>query len=127
MSAFSDSREVVTVTIASGATLSDAAELRRKQIVGVVLPAAFAANTARLLFQVSVDGSNFYQLADADDEAYQLTVTTAPASRVRYIEPVSLLSAGSVKVGTYQSDASTAVNQDAEREIGLIVADVLEG
>jgi hypothetical protein len=54
----------ITVTIASGASLSTVANLGIKTLVGISLPANWTPVIAGLSFQVTPDGVNFQELID---------------------------------------------------------------
>ncbi len=64
-----------TVTIANGATVSNAIDVADSQIVGVFLPAALTG--VALTFQGSVDNNTFNAITKVDGTAYTLTIAAA--------------------------------------------------
>ena len=61
-----------TLTIATGATVSDAFDSRNCEQTGVVIPAAFTG--VALTFQVSHDGGTYQALYDATNTLVSVTV-----------------------------------------------------
>lgn len=95
---------VRTVTIASGATISDAAQIEGATLIGLILPAEFDGTT--LTFQVSQDNATFVPLSkDTDGAAYSLA---AGASKAYSLDPALFLPWAYVKLvaGTAQTGAS---------------------
>jgi formylmethanofuran:tetrahydromethanopterin formyltransferase len=91
-----------TVTIANGATTSDAINMNGFDLVSLVLPAALTSTA--MSFQASIDGTNFFTLYNTGGAA--LTVTVG-ASRIVLFVPGDLgafpflkLVAGSTEAGT---------------------------
>jgi len=107
-------RETVEVTIASGASLSDAADLTGGALVGIIMPAAWTA--ASLTFQGSVDDSTYNNVYN--DSGSEYTVA-ADASRLIVLDPADFVSARHLKVRAGTS--GTPVNQGAARTITLVV------
>jgi hypothetical protein len=70
---------MVTVTIANGATVSDAADFHSSCFSGIVLPAAFTGTA--LTFQVSHDGVTYQGLYNPAGNAVSLTVAGASPAR----------------------------------------------
>lgn len=70
---------MVTVTILSGATVSNAADFHSTTFSGIVLPAAFTGTA--LTFQVSPDGVDYQLLYGPTGAAVSLTVAGATPAR----------------------------------------------
>lgn len=103
----------VTVTIANGASLSDAAVIGAGTVVGIVLP---TMTSASLSFQGSADNSTFVEVLDAASAAVAVGASTG----ARYIQaPADLHGVPYLKVRSGTSGAPTA--QGAARTITLIV------
>jgi hypothetical protein len=104
---------VLTVTIANGASLSDAAHIGAATLVGIQLP---TITTGTLSFQGSADGATYVECMDASASA----VAYASSSGAIYIKaPADLVGVPYLKVRTGTSGA--AVAQGAARTITLIV------
>lgn len=103
-----------TVTIANGASLSDAAQVDGAALVGIVMPAAWTA--ANLTLQASHDDSTYNNMYDELG-----TEKTIVASTSRYISlnPADFLGTNSVKVRSGTS--GTPVNQGGDRSIILVL------
>lgn len=67
----------IAAQIDNGAALSAAIALNGNHVDGIVLPAAWTA--AALTFQVSLDGSTFYDLYDTAGSEISFTVTAGKA------------------------------------------------
>lgn len=107
-----------TVTIANGASLSDAADLGTGRLVGIIMPAAWSA--AALTFQANADnGATFY---DVYDDATERTISQSGAAAARFLAlPLSdWLGMRGVKVRS--GTGASPVNQGAARTIILVVA-----
>lgn len=74
-----DARESATATIASGASLSAAIDLGGATLSGIVVPASWT--TANLTFQVSLDGTTWYDLY-ADGAEVSVAATAGKMHRV---------------------------------------------
>jgi hypothetical protein len=94
-----------TVTVANGATTSDAADLNGLLLCGVVLPAE--ADGTTLGFSVSTDNSTFYTLRNAStgtDISYTVTASRAVAldpslfAAFRYVKAVLASQTGATVV-----------------------------
>ena len=70
---------MVTVTILSGATVSDAADFHSTTFSGIVMPQAFTGTT--LTFQVSHDGVLYQLLYGPTGSAVSMTVAGATPAR----------------------------------------------
>lgn len=64
-----------TVTIANGATLSDAVDLSGYVLVGLIIPAAFTGTT--ITFSMSDDNATFYGINNAGGTALSATVAVS--------------------------------------------------
>lgn len=107
--------EVVYVTIANGASLSNAASTDSRSLVGVIMPAAWTA--ASLTFQAGgwpPSGAAFGNVQNATVEV----VYVADASQYIAIDPLYFLGAPQVKVRS--GTGASPVNQGAERVLGLV-------
>jgi hypothetical protein len=104
---------VLTATIANGASLSDAIHVGAGTLVGIQLP---TITSAALTFQGSHDGTTFAEVVDASGNA----VTYQASTGAIYIKaPADLVGVPYVKVRSGTSGA--AVAQGAARSISLIV------
>lgn len=107
---------VVTATIANGASLSGAVDLKSGRVVALAMPAAWTA--AVVTFQVSVDGGGTYQ--DLMDQ-YAAEVSLAVAQGKTYqLDPAMFLGFSNLKVRSGTSAA--AQNQGAARDLALVTA-----
>lgn len=113
--AVSEQLITTTVTIASGASLSGAADLDQYTLAAVVLPGTWS--TAGLTFQVTYDGTNYFDLSDKDGEV-AISSSVAVASKAIALEPYKFLRAAGVKIRSGTS--GTPVNQAADRTVTLV-------
>lgn len=113
--AVSEQLITTTVTIASGASLSGAADLDQFTLAAVVLPGTWT--TAGLTFQVTYDGTNYFDLSDKDGEL-AISSSVAVASKAIALEPYKFLRVAGVKVRSGTS--GTPVNQAADRVVTLV-------
>jgi hypothetical protein len=104
---------VTTATIANGASLSAAADLGQKTLVGIEMPAGWTA--ANLTFQVSDDNVTYNDIYD--NAGIELTMIAA-ASRYIIATPANWIGVRYVKVRS--GTAGSPVNQGAARDIKLI-------
>lgn len=102
-----------SVTIASGASLSGAADFGDRRLGAIIMPASWTA--AAMTIQVSVDGTNYYNLYDQDGVEFSMS---ADASRTIVIDPsyFGLIRYVKVRSGT----AGVPVNQGADRILVLV-------
>ena len=107
----------VTATIASGASLSDAADLGTGRLVGLILPAAWT--TAAITFQGSADGSTYFDLYDDATERAIASASVVP-SRFIALPIADWLMVRSLKLRS--GSAATPVAQGAARSITLVTA-----
>lgn len=110
-------RNVSSVTIASGASLSDALPLLYLTLVGLVLPALWT--TASVSFAVSLDGTTYVPLYD---ESGELVITTADASRAIRLDPAKFV--GWLYVKVRSGTAGAPVNQAGARVISTVSAEI---
>lgn len=104
---------VLTVTIANGQSLSDAAHIGAGTLVGIQLP---TFTNASLSFQGSFDGTTYVEVVDASANAVAYAASTGAV----YIKaPADLAGVPYIKVRSGTSGA--AVAQGAARTIQLIV------
>jgi hypothetical protein len=100
----------LTATIANGASLSDAVTLNGSQVGVIEMPAAWTASC--LTFQVSIDGTNYFNLYDNDgNEVYII----ADVSRRIHVDLGTLNQHKYIKIRSGTS--TTAVTQGAQRLI----------
>lgn len=111
-------RLLVSVSIANGASLSDAGNLGPFRLVGIVMPATWTA--ANLTFQVSDDAGTTYNNL-YDDLGTEVTVTAA-ASRYIALDPAVFAGINYLKVRSGTS--GSAVNQGGDRTITLVTRPV---
>jgi hypothetical protein len=104
---------VLTVTIANGASLSGAAEIGQGTLVGIQLP---TLTSASLSFQGSHDGVTYVEVVDASAAAVAYGASTGAV----YIKaPADLAGVPFLKVRSGTSGSPVA--QGAARTISLIV------
>jgi len=104
---------VLTVTIANGASLSGAAHIGAGTLVGIQLP---TITSAALTFQGSVDGTTYVEVVDASNTAVSFGATTGAL----YIKaPADLAGVPYIKVRSGTS--GSPVNQGGARTISLVV------
>lgn len=101
-----------TVTIESGASLSDAANIGEETVVAVLMPSAWTA--ADISFEVSFDGTTYYDLQDSSAEV-SLSVDVDEAIA---IDPTNTFAFPYVKVRS--GTEASPVNQGADREVILL-------
>ena len=111
---------IQTVTIASGASLSGAADFTafsvnkdNYRLFGIIMPSSWTA--ASITFQVSFDNVLFNDFYDINGN--EVTVY-ASSSKAFYLDPVIFASIPYIKVRSGTSAAP--VNQAADRTIGLV-------
>ena len=120
--AFAQPKNVVAVTIESGQSLSSVARLRSENLTQLCTPTAIlmpsAWTTAGLTFQVSVDGTTFFNLYD--DSGAEVSVSTA-ANRAVYIPAAYFWGMRFLKVRS--GTAAAPVNQGAARTLQVVCRD----
>jgi hypothetical protein len=119
----SDGRNVYTATIAAAGSLSAAVPIGSDTLLGVMPglgSGAFDANTATLLFHVSMDNVTYTPLRDKDGSVVYVTVAQNNTYGAMPLDPTEFAAWRFVKVGTYKADKSTVQTQTAETDITLI-------
>lgn len=108
----------VSVSILTGAAVSNSLNLESLRLFGIVMPAAWTA--ASLTFQASFDGGttwvNMYESSGTEISV------TASTSRYIALDPVIFASITMIKVRSGTS--GTPVNQTADRALGLVLRSI---
>ena len=117
-------RKVFTATVASSGSLSGAVKLGELTAVALVSPETLDASTERILFLVSHDDTNYQILRDNDGTAVAVTVAATNTNLHTHLDPSKFAGWTSLKIGTYQSDASTAQTQSSARSFSIVAARV---
>jgi len=107
--------EVLSVSIASGASLTDAVNLYGLRLFAVVMPSAWTA--ANLTFQTSYDGGTTW--ANMFDQSGSEITATADTSRCIVVNPTQFAAQQYLRIRSGTS--STAVTQSAARALRLIL------
>lgn len=105
----------ITVTIASGGSLTAAIDLGSNRLARIVMPSAWTS--AALSFQSSYDGTNFADLFNKDGEVSLAASTVVAASRAIAVDPTVFFGIRYLKIRSGLTGA--AVNQGAERSLIL--------
>jgi hypothetical protein len=100
--------EVVPATISSGTSLTPAVNFGGLRLFGIVMPSVWTA--ANLTFQISPDGSTWYNLYDASGNEFTVT---AAASRYIYLDPTVFPAMQYVKARSGASASAVAQAQDS--------------
>jgi len=103
----------LSVTIANGAALSNAAKLNGATLLGIEMSAAWTAAT--LTFQHSINGTNFFDMYDGSGTEVALTVV---AAHYVFLPPANW--SGIVYLKVRSGTGGTPVNQGAERILKLV-------
>lgn len=109
----SEAIDVLTATIANGASLSGVVDLGGRKLVAIDMPAAWTA--ANLTFQASCDGVTYDDLYDG---AAERTLTVAAS---RYQAQVISDWVGIRFLKLRSGTSGVPVNQGADRIISLVV------
>jgi hypothetical protein len=111
-----DDVRYTTVTVANGASLSGAGQLlpTNGRLVAIIMDAAWDTNAVS--FQVSVDGTNYFNLYD---EATEYSMAGVTASTYRKIDWTVFQGARYVKVRS--GTAAAAVNQVGDSIVTLVM------
>ena len=104
-----------SVTIANGSSLSDALNIGNRDVFALIMPAAWTS--AGLTFQGSFDGTNYYNLYD--DAGNEISFTVGASRYVVIASPAKFFGLKKLKIRSGTS--GSAVNQAADRVIGVIV------
>ena len=120
----------LSVTIANGESVSGAASLERRNLVGLVVPTGWTA--AGIGFMVSYDGGTTYvQLNIVDHSAapagldeFEILAADVPTGEAIYIalDPTMFLGVTHAKVKS--QTAGAAVNQTGAKTLSLVVRDM---
>ena len=102
-----------TVTIANGASLSGATSELDGRLVAVMTDSAWDTNS--MTFQVSFDGSTYYNLYD---DVGEYTISSVVASTCRSVNLNNFIGARYIKVRSGTSGA--AVNQNGDTVVSII-------
>lgn len=105
-----------TVTIASSGSLSDAAYIGAETVVAILMPAAWTA--AALSFEVSQDGSTYY---DLQYEGSEVTFAAGVDEAV-VLDPAKTYPFSYIKVRS--GTEATPVNQAADRDLILLTKNI---
>lgn len=125
---FQELRERVTVTIPASGDASSATQLPRGTFpYAIELPAAFEANTARIIVHGTLDapeaGETPLQPNDQDGtikaEA-SITVAATNTNRLVILTPANWYWCNRITLNATQADGSTAVTQTADRTFTVI-------
>jgi hypothetical protein len=106
-----------TAIIPAGQALSAAVPLGENQLHGILLPSVWT--TANLTFQISIDGSNYFEMYD--DAGNEVTVQAA-ASRYCSLDPTRWRSINGIIVRSGTS--ASPVNQVAQASISLMTRSI---
>ena len=112
-----DLAQIITVTIANGASLSDAADMKGHSLVALEMPAAWTA--ADITFEASPDGVTYN---DVHIEAGTERTLTVAVDRFVLMDQTLWKGVRFLKVRSGTS--SVPVNQLAERSIRLYVKQI---
>jgi len=121
-------RQVISVAIASGQSLSGEVNVNAKRIVGVIMPAAWDA--AGIAFRALVAEPSalpkvpvYGDVVDSAGAAVGLTgAGVAAGAYVTIADTVALIGLGRILIRSGTN--AVPVNQTANRTIGLVVVDV---
>ena len=106
--------DTFTVTIANGTSLSGAANIGTLGLFAIQMPAAWTS--ANLTFQVSMDGTNYFNLFD--DTGAEVTWVAAAPNIIQSTNPGRWLPFSYIKVRSGTS--GVPVNQGADRILTLV-------
>lgn len=104
-----------SVTIANGASLSGALNIDQRNLFALLMPTSWTS--AAMTFQGSYDGTNYFDLYD--ETGTEISFTVAASRYVLISSPIKFLGLKKLKVRSGTS--GSAVNQGADRVIGVIV------
>lgn len=120
----------LSVTIANGASLSDAASLERRNLVGLVVPTGWTA--AGIGFMVSYDGgTTFVQLnildhsvAPAGLDEFEILAADVPTGEAIYIALDPTMFLGVTHIKAKSQTAGAAVNQSGAKVLQFVARDM---
>lgn len=102
-----------TATILNTASLSDAIDLGGGSLVGLILPAGLNSATV-ITFQISFDGTSYYNVYDEEGTEYQATITLSSYIALKTLQ--NLYGADYVKVRTGTNGTPTTQAADVTIE-----------
>jgi hypothetical protein len=106
------------VTIASGQSLSPAAQVGEKEIVGVIIPSSWTA--ANLTFQGSIDdGATFNNVFDS--AGTELTITVGASRYIVFTESLLTAFKGIRNLKVRSGTSGVPVNQASAATVQLLV------
>jgi hypothetical protein len=108
------------VVVANTASLSAAADLQFRTLVGIQCPAVLTANTLRVGFEGSNDNSTFVPIYTASDGSRVLAVVTIARADGIPLDPANFRGWRYIKLQMLQSDGTTAVAQGAARTFQVL-------
>lgn len=121
-------RQTSSISIANGASVSSAIQLKGMILAGLYMPAAWTSTATQLRFEVSEDGSTFYPAIDASGNYIFITLNTAypsvPFAHFLSTVGVDFSSANYIRIVTH--DGTNPVNQGAARVITAVVRPYLD-
>lgn len=121
----SDGRYSFDATIAIGDSESAAIPLGPHAPLAMVLPAAFEANTVKILFKWSDDGSTFQLLRDKAGTLYSVTVAATNTNTGPYIEADIFKHMRFVQIGAYNSSDALVAQSSLARAITIVAGKVV--
>lgn len=107
-----------TCTIANGASLSDAINLRGYTPMLLIMPATWTA--ASVSFQTSNDGATFGNLYYVSTLAVTEYAITSPAADYQIVLPPEVFFTGATHLKIRSGTAGSAVNQGGARTMTLV-------
>lgn len=118
--------ETITLTIANGQTVSDAADLTEKEVVGMILPTDLNPSFPQMEFQTSLDGSTWLPLNNIESAFTTQAGVPGYACRRVAVTPgnqpgISFVSQGQNWKYVHWLKAVAPTAQTAARTIVLIV------
>lgn len=118
-------KQTITMTVAKGASVSGAVDIRNLTPVGIITPAALEATTVLIVWSVSMDGTNYFPLHNST--AAVTTPCVANAAWAVSVDPWTDFPGWRyLKFTLAASDGTTAVAQATDpRVFSLVVAPVL--
>lgn len=106
-------RNIITATIANGASLSDVVHLKSHALAGIQMPSAWTA--ADLTLQASYDGTTYVNVYDKDDA--EVTIQAA-ADRFIALDAGPFIGIQRLKIRS--GTAAAAVNQGGARLLQVV-------
>jgi len=111
--------ELVTMTIAASAAVSNGFGLDGRKPVGIFKPATWTA--ADISFEVSTDGSTWVKVIDSAGALLKITGVSATVAEYYVVTEASdLIAAPHIRVVSTNTASEVDVNQDAARTLTLV-------